>query len=336
MVDVVADALADARGVAADLCLPVESGRWLRLAVVGLFVGGPGTAAAFLQADVVAAVPSGAGPVGPPTGGWVPDALWLPERALAAAAALGAAVLLAGLLWSLVSAVFEFVLVESLRTRTVRLRAPFADSAERGLRLFGFRLAIRLPVVAAGLLFAGVAWGALARGVEPLGLVGLVVPAVAIVAVLGVAVAAVDLVTTDFVVPTMLAEDRGVLGAWRRVAALLRANPRATATYLVVRVALALAAAVVVGSVVGALAVVLLAPAVALGAVVFAGGTGSFGVGVVAAAVALGLAAVVAVTAAAHAPVVVFLRGYALATLGRVEPALDLLGAGAAGATAGA
>jgi hypothetical protein len=331
MADVVTDALADARGVTAELCLPVESGRWLRLAVLALFVGGPGTAAAALRADAVAVVPPGAGPTAPPTGGWLPDALWLPERVFAAAVALGVVGLLAGLLWSLVSAVCEFVLVESLRTRTVRLRGPFADSAGRGLRLFGFRVAIRLPVVAAVLLFAGVAWGALTRGADAVALLGLVVPAVAILAVLAASVAAVDLVTTDFVVPTMLAERRGVLGAWRRVFALLRANGRAAATYLLVRVALSLGVAVVVGAVVGAVAVVLLAPALAVGAVVLAGDVGTLGLVAVGVATAVGVAGVALATAVAHAPVVVFLRGYALATLGRLESDLDLLGVGVTG-----
>lgn len=116
---------------------------WLELAFVVFFVGGPGGTG--FQSPV-----GGDGNGVTPPGG-VPDVgprLWA-----VIAVAVGAAALLV-LAFSLVGAVVESVLVESLRTETVTVRRYWSRRWRQGLRLFGFRLLVSVFVLARVLLLA--------------------------------------------------------------------------------------------------------------------------------------------------------------------------------------
>ena len=321
------DALDDARWATQSLLLPFDAGRWLRLAVIAFFVaGGGGGAGGGGNASTSVNPGSGPGP-GPITGGELPFGV-TPRTAFLIAGVVVAALLLVGLLWAFVGAVMEFVLIEGLRTRDVRVRGPFRGFLRQGLGLFLFRVVVVVLVLAA--FAVPVVLILLAANAVPLGAL-LLVPLLLAAALLGLLAAVVLRLTTDFAVPTMLAEDRGVVSAWRRLLPLLRAEWKEVGAYLVVRLIAGIAAAIATGLVVTLIAIVVAIPFVIVAVAVFFGLGGSVatlgGVGVALLAVVglLFLLSVLAVGAVVQVPVVTYFRYYALFFLGATDERLDLV-----------
>lgn len=322
------DRLDDARADTQSLLLPFEFGTWLRLAVVSFFVGGAGGGGGLSAAQNGAGAPSPRPPSGVEmdlpaslSGGGVPALSTLPVRGLTLLVAAVAFVAVVALGYALVAAVAEFVLLDGVRSHTVRLRRPARQFLGPGLRLFAFRLA--LLVVGAALVGGPAAL--LLVGVGPL----VAVPLVLLVAVVVVPVLyLVARFTTDFAVPTMVAEGRSVTSAWRRLLPLLGSEWREFGLYLVVRVVLAAAASVAVGLVVGLVALVVAIPFVAVGGLVVAvAGLSPATLAVVGVLVAAFVVVLVAVSAVVQVPVVVYFRYYSLYVLGDIDAKLDLVGA---------
>lgn len=330
------DALDDARAATLSLLLPVSWRTWLRLTVVTVFVGGVGGGGGAGQAAQGAISspsprPPGPTPPGVPGGaGLVGSGVDLPSLPTLGPENLAVLALVAGLVvvlvagYALVGAVMAFVLVECLRTRRVELRRPFRQFLAPGGRLFVFRAAVGLVLVGLGVLPVLVGLGVLS--LAPVGV--LVVPVLVGVAAVAWVVGLVGLrLTTDFVVPTMIAEGRGVLSAWRRVVPLLRAEWREVGLYLVLRLVLGVAASLVVGLVVGLAALVVTVPFVLVGlAVVFGAGLQGAGLVVVLALAAVFVLVVLVVGVVVQVPVVTYFRYYGLFLLGTFDDQLDLVG----------
>lgn len=323
-------ALDDARETTFALLAP-DAGRWLRLAVLAFLVGGSGGVPP-LQGVEFPLPPGGPGPVprGPPPSP-VP-AVPSPSSLLALVAALVAAALVLGLAYAVAGAVAEFVLVVGVRDREVRLRAPARDNLGPGLRLFGFRLATWLVALAlVGIPVLLVVAGVVALSpaalflLVPVFLLGLVVLVVAWL---------VLRLTTDFAVPTMLVADAGPLAAWRRLVPTLRGDPVEVGVYLVVRVALGVAASIATGLVAGLAALVVAVPFAAVGLagyLLFGPSLGPGGLAALGLLVAVYALVVGTVWLLVQVPVVVYLRAFSLAALGRLDPSLDVLGVSADG-----
>lgn len=312
------DALAATRA----FLLPVDAGRWLRLAVVALFVAGAGgTNAPSLQYAASGGTSVDAPPVGPAVPGDLPVDL----RAVLVVLAVVA--LVAGLAFAVVAAVMEFVLVESLRTESVSVRAYARAHLGRALQLFGFQLALGLGVAAvAGGLVAVALWPALAADTPALSVAALVLVVPFVLAVV-LAALAVNWLTTAFVVPTMIADERGLLDGWRRFWPVLRAAPVEYLAVGLVYAAIVVVAGIAVGIGTGVGAVVLAVPFGLLGALALAlaGPVPAVGfalLSVVVVAYALSLLSVVALL---EVPVVTYLRYYVLFVLGDTDADLDLV-----------
>jgi hypothetical protein len=323
-------ALEDARERAGALLWPPDAGRWLRLVVLTAFVGGAGSAGSAggnLQSSVPATGGGGAGVVpGLPAFEFGPSALPTPEVLVRWVAVVVGLLLVAALVYALVGAVAEFALVGALRDGTVGLRASARRYAAPGVRLFAFRVA----VVAAALVVGGgplalAAWGALTTD-PALGL--LAVPALLFAAVVALAAWLVLTLTTDLVVPAVLASGvRGPVGGWRRVAPVVAANPLDVGLYLLVRVVLGVATGVVVGLVGGLVALVVGVPFAVAAAAALAAAGAALSLAEVGTLVALAvLFALVtgALLQVVRTPVVLYLRAYAVATLGRLSADLAL------------
>lgn len=303
---------------------PFDRGRWARFALVVFFVGGVGGANPF---QFGGSAPSGTGGGDPGTVTGMPDTLpSLGGSELALIGAVVAAVVLLALAFAFVGSVMEFVLVESLRRESVRVRRYWSDHWGRGLRLFGFRLLLGvltfglfglLVVVAlAPVLFDG--------GEFSFGLLALAIPVG-----IGVAVVSglVNGFTTMFVVPIMLSEERGVLSGWRRFWPTLTGQWKQYLVYAVMGFVLQLAAGIAASIVAAVAAVVVAIPLVLVGLL----GVGLLSVSqvagwaVVAVAVALFVLALLAVVLLVAVPVQTFLRYYALLVLGDTNGAFDLI-----------
>lgn len=316
-------ALSDARDATKDLLLPVDRGRWLRLALIALFVG------------VGGGVPTGGGNANVPSGGGggMPSDLPAPSppevgSAVAIVAGLVLVILTLLLLWNLVGAVMEFVLVRGLRDREVSIRGPFGEEFRPGLRLFGFRIVVGLlTLLSIGLPLALVIVGGI--GLSPVLLV-LMVPLILVFVIVGIVTSVILGLTTDFVVPTMLTEDRGVVDSWRRLWPTLRAQWKQVALYVVAKFVLGIGVSIAVSIVVLLVAIVLAIPFVVVGGVLYlALSAAGLHQAVVFVAVPLGALFVLALIVAGllvQVPALTFVRYYSLSVLGLLVPELDLVG----------
>jgi hypothetical protein len=343
------DALSDARTATGFLLLPFDAATWAKLALVALFVG-TGTNAS-LTANGSGSVSTGASgvPLGPDVVSNLPaiDALSAlsPGSLVGLALSLLAAFVALYLVYALLGSVFEFVFVVAVSgvspagrpatvggptDRRVRLRGPFRANVGNGVRLFAFKLALGLAVLALVALPVA-AWLLSGAPVGPAILL-VTVPIAVLVAAAGFVAALVAGLTREFVVPTMLVEDCGVLAGWRRVLPTMRAEWEEFALYVVVRIALGVLAGALLAVAVGLVAVVVALPFVLLGGVAAAAFSplGPGGLSTVALATFVGLAlAYLAVLAAASlfvsVPVVAYFRYYPLFLLARVDADLDLV-----------
>lgn len=319
------DDLDDALDATRQFLFPVDAGRWLRLAVVAFFVGGAGGLGSTPGGD-------GGGGAVPPA----PDTVSLPglDTPTALVAALLALALLVAvvLVYAVIGAIMEFILVEALRRETVHLRSFTRRHWRAGVRLFAFRLGIGLLTIATVLVLAGgllVALGFLGPGDPgPLRLlVGLAVGLPLLLVVVAAAALVLGL-TTDFVVPVMLLERTTVLGGWRRFWPTLRHAWSEYLVYVLVAFVLRLVAGSAVAITVGVVAAVLLLPLGVVGAgvaLVSVGHLGLWGWLALAPLVAMAAVVLLAVTAVVQVPVVTYFRYYALLVLGDTEDAFDLI-----------
>lgn len=297
-IDAIDDAIDATRGFLA----PFSLGRWSRLALITLFLGTGGVGGQLSNVSNAGdafggGMQNGQGGGGPGTE--LPDGLSPAEILSGDGSAVdpgvlpfdvtlglvvGVVAVLVGLwlVFGVVGATMEFVFVDALATDTVAIRGPFRRRLTDGLRLFVFRfglsLLVTLPVV-------GVVAAAL-TGVVELGGIGLAQVVLGLLgfAVVAVLVGLVKSFTNQFVVPVMIAVDETVLGGWRELWSVLRAQPKQTVVYLVMHLLVGVGIGIVRGFLllVGAIPVTIVAGIVGLAASTVAGSlwTGPFGVGV--------------------------------------------------------
>ncbi|MUW14298.1 hypothetical protein GJ633_06200 [Halorubrum sp. CBA1125] len=305
-------------GVTREFLTPIDVRRWLKLAVVVFFVG---SGVSFPTAQFNTSAPSGD----------VPESglpFSVPVDVVTLVVGLAVAGLLVGALFVLIGAIMEFVLIESLRTGEVSIRGYWSRRWRQGLRLFGFRIAIGLPMFA---LFVG--WLALLvvpilTGRDPTIPVTAFLVGIPVVFLVGVLYALVSGLTTVFVVPLMIQADSGVLAAWRRLWESIKAAWKQYLAYVVIAFLLTLAAGIVASIVVGLIAIALLLPVLVVAGITHVTVSLSSTAGIV---VLAGLAllfglSMVVVWALAQVPIVTYLRYYALLVLGDIDESFDVLG----------
>ncbi len=311
-VDDVADAVAATRA----FLLPFDPSRWLRLALVVLFVGG-GVGVPQLSGG---APDAGASVGGSPT----PPSL---DGTTLALVGLGAAVVVCLVLAVLfVRSTMAFVFVASLRRESVALRRDWRANWRRGVRLLGFRLALGAVALAAAALLVGLAAAPVLAGV-PVGSAVVLLVAVPALVVLAVGAGLAGGFTTAFVVPVMLVDDCGPLAAWRRLWPILTAGWRQYAAYAVGAFALRFVAGLLatVATTLAALALAIPLGLVALGGVVLLGVVETLGWVVVGTAVVLFVVSLVLVSLLVAVPVQTFRRYYDLLVLGDTDRSLDVI-----------
>ena len=247
---------------------PFAVGRWLKLALISIFVGTGGSGLGLL--NLPSSIP-GDGPPGnmsagggnvttdgnitPPSGGEfapggnvtagapptgeVPPPSELLEMAgaeLGLLVAIGLLFVGIVLLLGLLTETLRFVFYDDLQTDTVRLIKPAKRRFGQALRLYAFKLGLGLLTV--GPLAGLVVFFAVAD--IP---VGLLVFAAAGLLTIGVMLLStiVSRITNEFVVPTMVVTDSGVLDGWRRFWPVFRGQLSQFGVYLVVHFLLLLA-----------------------------------------------------------------------------------------------
>ncbi|SFR57401.1 hypothetical protein SAMN04487947_2426 [Halogeometricum rufum] len=298
---------------------------WVKLALVALFIGGPGANVNSFQYTF-----GGDGGTGGPATGVPPGDVFGPNAWLLVAGVVGFFVLL-GLAFALVGSVMEFVFVESLRNESVTVRRYWGRRWKQGVRLFGFRLLVGFFVFGTVALFAAPFLLA-AAGFEPftggVSLAVLLVVLLPLFVVLAVVAGLVNGFTTVFVVPIMILDDCGVLAGWRRLWATMTRHWVQYLAYAVASFFLSIVGGILVAIVTVVFVVVLLVPfgllfALGIGLVEFVAEPVGIAVFVLA-GLLFGLA-VLAVAALVQVPVQAYLRYYAMLVLGDVDETLDLV-----------
>lgn len=345
------DALDDAVGATRRFLFPFSLVRWTKLALLVLFMGSGGASTnasvpAVSDSSVTLPSPGESGPGGTGSGGvgsgsgvsgQIPEAL---DSELIALGALGVVFLIVAV--SVVSLSLRLVFYDALQTNEVRVAGPFVSRLRQAFGLFVFTAAVSVTAAAPLALAVAVAvvadaptgWalidsiaGAIASlstgAIVALGLVGAGIVAVAALALR---------FTYEFVVPTMIVEDIGVVGGWRRFLSTLRAEWTEFLIYLVVHLVVSIGLSVVAGAatVLGLAFVVTVGGLVLLLVAVLLGGLGALG-GTTVGAAALAIVTIAGIGGllALVVPVLVVTRSYRItyevSTLGGIDPGLALL-----------
>ncbi|MXV63297.1 hypothetical protein GS429_14725 [Natronorubrum sp. JWXQ-INN-674] len=211
------DTLTDSLAVTKRYLGSLGVGGWLKVALIVFFIGGIGLPTYFFNIPFEA--------IGPLLDD--PDALLV-------VLLIGAAGLAVYGVFRYLAAVLEFIFVESLRSEAIHLRRYARANLGRALWLLLFRAVLWIGlIVAIGLLVA--AAFVLGDVTDPAELSSEAAAAL-VLSGLGVFVGwlAVYTLTTAFVVPIMLHQDRGPIGAWRRFAPVLVSNWSGLLAYLLV------------------------------------------------------------------------------------------------------
>lgn len=313
------DDVGDAVEATRAFLLPFDRSRWLRLALVALFVGGGGTGVSQVSNGTAQAGTSGS--TGPPLA-----VSALPDGVVPVLVGVVVLLLVAALVFAFVGAVLEFVFLESLRRESVALRAYWRVHWRRGARLFGFRVALALVTLVAVGLVVGLVAAPFVLGV-PAGAFLLLLIAVPLLVGVVVVGALAGGFTTEFVAPVVVLEERGVLDAWRRFWPTLTGAWRQYAVYAVVSFVLRLAGGILASLVTLVAVLVLAVPLGLVAAAGFAltGPVAPVGWALVGLALVALSAGVVVTSLLAAVPVQTFLRYYALFVLGDTNEAFDLV-----------
>jgi MFS family permease len=326
------DDITDAVRATKRFLTPVDRVRWFRLAVVLFFVGGaslsfPGVPTTGFGGGTDAPDPAPGAPAGPDVTPQVTPEL---VALILGVVAVGLA---AFLLYSVAGATMEFAFVAALRDEEVRLRRSVRRYWRRGLRLFAFRLVVwvvTVTAIAAILLGTGAALGGWPPTAWSDGtILAVVLVAVPVFVLTALVVGTLLGFTTVFVVPVMLAEDRGVLSAWRRFWGTLTDEPLEFLAYLVLSFLLGIGVSMAVGFLLVLLLIALAVPFLIVGAplgfaLAMAGGGTAVGALILVLALLYGLLVFVGALLI-QVPFGTFLRYYALFVLGDADPALDVI-----------
>ncbi|MEJ2009868.1 MAG: hypothetical protein P8Z30_17220 [Acidobacteriota bacterium] len=231
---------------------PFQFGFWARMALVALatgeFYGSSGWGGLHFT------VPSprgGPGPVFPALVNpqWKSLMLFLPWI-LIGLPLLAATVLL----WIYVSSVFRFILFDSVLNARCQIKEGWRQWYSQGARFFLWRICLGLAFVAVLALLCGAALLVFIRTgafVDPRQHIVLLVlgglGAFLALACLIVLTVLAALFARDFVVPVMALENVGVIEAWRRVIAMLKAEKGAYAGYVLMKIVLVVGSAIIFG-----------------------------------------------------------------------------------------
>lgn len=234
------------------LFAPFRLQRWGRLAVVCLVIGdfaggGGGPTNGFNYSPTHTRGGHGASPFGHPH--WAEILPWLPWIL----AAVGLLILFI-LGWIYVASVYRFVLFDSVLYDRCELKGTWRRWERRGRSFFYWNLGLSAAVLAGEALIVGVpvalAWraGVFRHPGEHLALLILGGGALLVIMIAFlVFTALIGLFAKDFCVPLMAIEEVGVLEAWRRLLPMIKPEKWAYALYVLMKIVLAMASAIIFG-----------------------------------------------------------------------------------------
>ena len=314
------------------LLQPFRIGQWTRLALVGLLAGELG---------------SGGGcnsnfHIPRQTGGsrhFLLDTA-LPHIDPALLAALIAVLVVAGLVLGIilmyVSSVMRFVLFDSILAKECHIRAEWTYRQGPGLRYFLWKLLYTAVTIAGAVILIGIPLGFAylvgwlkepRQHMVPLVLGGVLLFFVAMIFFITLAV--IYVLTKDFVIPQMALENINAFEGWRRLWSMLQSEKSGYATYVGMKIVLAIGASIIVGIATVILGLIIAIPTVGLTIIaVLTGKTAglTWNVYTITLAVVVGcilLAIFMYLVALISVPVIVFFPAYSIYFFAPRYPALS-------------
>ena len=224
------------------LFTPFDGGRWFKLSLVCLFLGGGTPTAAF---NWTFALP---GEVSMQPGierarAYISNHLWLVVLVIL----LGLAVTVGGLY---VRSVFRFILVDTIVTHEISVRAAWTRLRSLGRSYFRWLLGLVFIAAAVLAVTALAAFeylrSAAAAGTSSLAFSIVLVGILLFIALAGLLLMVIVTLTDDLVVPLMYAEQLPLGAAWRKLARCLRFEAGAFTLYVLLRFLVSLGVAVLV------------------------------------------------------------------------------------------
>jgi hypothetical protein len=258
------------------LLQPFRFGQWVRLALVGLLAGELGSGGG-CNSNIN--LPSTHHPQGTEqflAQGWPKLLGDHPLMSASFVAILVVVVFGVVVLFTYISSVMRFILFDSIVAKECHIRKGWVRRQREGWLLFVWQMTLMLLSFLAMVLLVGVpfafTWG-LGWFAHPSDHVfGLIVGGISLLLVflaVIVVMAVVHVMTKDFVVPQMALEGISAFEGWRRLWLWLQAEKGGYATYIGMKIVLALAAGIALTVISVMVILVLLVPIGAIGAIVW-------------------------------------------------------------------
>jgi hypothetical protein len=309
------------------LSQPFRFGQWVRLAFVGLLAGELGSGGG---CNVPSNFHSPHHPGGGPVWSGIDPMLFAGLIAVVVVAAF-----VVGILLMYISSVMRFVLFDSVLQKECRIREYWSARQAPGWRYFLWKILYALVTFGLFIVLIGIPAGFaffLGWFTQPKQhILGLVLGGILLFfafAILGVAIAVIYVLTKDFVIPQMALEEIGAIEAWQRLWTMMQSEKGSYALYIVMKILLALGAAIILGIVGFILVLIILIPAAgaAIAAVLAAKAAGvGWTVYTVTLAVVAGsvlLAVFLFMTSLISVPAIIFFPAYSIYFFAARYPAL--------------
>jgi hypothetical protein len=326
-VDVIGPAFRHAKE---QLLAPFRLGQWVRLAVVGLLAGEMTSGGCNFNPGIP-------GDSGRSSENFVQA---MPELVVMAGliTLLIAVVIVLWLVFTYINSMMRFILFDSVIARECRIRRFWKQRRAEGFRYFVWQIGFTLVMLAAILLVVGVPLLlAYSMGVfvDPGNNLPVIILGAAtfglLLAILVIAALVVFVLTKDFVVPQMACEGVTALEGWRRLWPMIHSEKGGYTVYILLKIALSIAAGVAVFIVMLAILLVLLIPVGGFGVFAFLVGRAVglewnvFTIAAVAVAGIVVFAVILFLGAMISVPAIVFFPAYSIYFFAARYPALDAL-----------
>ncbi len=313
---------------------PFRWGQWFRLALVGILAAELHTGSCnFGNFNMPISHPQQSG------SNFLPSAFPHidPSRIAQFAGLIVAAILLGTILFFVflyISSVFRFILFDSVLRRQCAIGEGWNRWHRAGRRFFLWQLVFQIAVILFFVVLVGISVAVAAGagwirepGQHVGGMVAGVILLVGVVLIFVLAAAAVQMLAKDFLVPLMALENLDFADGWSRLLAMIRPEPGKYAVYLLLKLVLIIAAAILFGLIAIIPSVILVLPGVVVVLLGHAAGLG-WNVTTISLAVIFGTLLVLAliyVIAWVSVPATVFFPAYSIYFFASRYPNLDAL-----------
>lgn len=235
-----------------------------------------------------------------------------------------AGLLVAGLIYVIFSAIFQFVFVDCLSSGKIQLTRTFRLRLRKGLHLAGFYFVLLILILLSAFAVTITIMMPVMLSGDPdfITVLFLLIETLVVLLIILIPIWIIAILTADFVVPVMIVDDCGIITGWRRVVGLFHGKWAEACIYTALKIAIIFLAGVVLGIIIFLVSIPLgltgavltigegLTPVITPPGVIF---------------LVLDSAAMILISLLLLVPVITFFRYYSLEVLRDLNPRYTLL-----------